>query len=105
MIISNEQYWEEIRHLVKYFSDDDPKGDGWASDYGEDTDKQDAMHEVLDGHEFVIYNAKALAVLQHSRNHNAYQEQIGELPKADDFLSMCPPMAYMAMRQDVSDMM
>ena len=105
MTVTNKEYWDEVRSLAEHFSDDDPASNGWASEYGEDFDKYDAMHETIDGHQFIIYYSKAADVLRHSDNPTAYEDEIGELPKGMTYEQMACPLAYMAMMRDIQDWM
>ena len=93
-----QDYWTEVRELADYFSE----GGRWTEDYGQDTDINDAMHETIDGHAYIIYYTEAHDVLKFSPNDNAYYEEMGENP-AGGYNEMAPPMAYFAMLADIRD--
>jgi hypothetical protein len=62
------------------------------------------VHETLDGHEFVIYTAKAQAVLAISNNDGAYVESYGAEGALDrDGHVAWESMAYAAMEADLMD--
>lgn len=95
------EYWTEIESYAEYFSDIDPDGEGYVADGYEAEDLFGAMNEILDGHQFVIYNNKALRVLDHSENDHAYYEQMGSLPDGETIREIAPPIAMIAMQQDI----
>jgi hypothetical protein len=61
-------------------------------------DINDAVHEMCDSHEYVIYSYKALTVLIHSNNDMAFQD-VGPLPEENPW----GVAAYFAMSQDVQE--
>lgn len=54
------------------------------------------LDETIDGHEFIVYTAKANAVLMVSNNDDAYEQEIGGYAKMET-------RAFFAMRQDVAE--
>jgi len=96
-------YWTEIQNQAQYFSDNDPDGEGWIAEGYDEDDLYGAMMEVLDSHQFVIYNAKALRVLEHSESDHAYHDEFGELPKGETVREIAPPMALYAMLEDIQN--
>jgi len=68
----------------------------------------DSLHELIDGHSWVIYYSYNAGVLAHSSNPDAYQsvydnESLGELVKEQGVNSLNRTMAYFAMFDDVFD--
>ena len=66
----------------------------------------DSLHELIDGHSWVIYYSYNAGVLEHSSNPDAYQdvyddESLGELVKERGVNSLNTTMAYFAMFDDV----
>lgn len=60
----------------------------------------DALHERIDGHEYIIDTHKALMVLVHSQHDNQLFEELGST-EFDDSTSAFTKMAYFAMHADV----
>ena len=87
MSLLRSWYWDEIRSLaqeaLKEHPDDDEKREDW-------------LHETIDGHEYVIYTAKAQAVLCISESHDAMKDETGETGTDEQ-------RAYFAMMADVRD--
>ena len=101
--MTQREYWDEIRGLAEWLSDNRPAelgGEGVVADYGEDTDRYDAIHETLDGHEFVIYTHKARQVVTHSDNPDHMMDEFGADAGGDMFDER---RAYWAMLQDIID--
>lgn len=99
------EYWDEVARLGKYFSDNNPNGEGWAADYdNQQTDMRQALHETIDGHRFIIYYSKAQDVMRYTDNTDAYQDVTGDdMPANTGFLDLCCKLACWAMTQDVTD--
>mgnify|MGYP001238457470 CR=1 FL=1 len=101
--MTQQEYWDQIRSLAEWLSDNRPAelgGEGVIADYGEDADRYDAMHETLDGHEFVIYTHKARQVIVHSDNPDHMMDEFGPDCFGDMFDER---RAYWAMMQDIID--
>jgi hypothetical protein len=69
---------------------------------GDENDAADKVHEVVDGHEWIIYTFYNGIVLEHSRNDGAHFENFGPL-EADGYSDAMVKMAYAAMSQDVME--
>ena len=80
------EYNEEIRSLAKE-----------AIKIPED-ERDDWLHDTIDGHEWVIYTFKARCVLVATDNPDAYEEEMGEPAKTVE------AQAYMAIMHDVRAM-
>lgn len=62
-------------------------------------ERDDWLHETIDGHERVIYTHKARIVLVCSENPDAYEDEMGEKPGTVE------QAAYMAIMADVRDLL
>jgi hypothetical protein len=62
-------------------------------------EREDWLHETIDGHERVIYTYKARVVLICTDNPDAYEDEMGEKPAGPE------QAAYMAMMTDVREML
>lgn len=97
MSITQREYWSEVDSIAKELS----SGSEYLEEYYGMDEPSDVAHQIIDGHEYIIYFMKALKVLEYSDNDDAYFEEFGEPPQVDSFSSMLPPLAYMAMMADV----
>ena len=61
------------------------------------------LWEMMDGHEWVIYTAKARMVLMFSDHDGAYIEELGGEGVAADGCINWSSLAFMAMKGDVQD--
>lgn len=90
MQVSSQEYWSEVRELA-------------VETLTLPADEQmDWLHETIDGHEFVIYTAKALCVLMHTNNDDEVFES-GDLADCKNSTAVYSRMAYFAMVADVLD--
>lgn len=98
--MTKAEYYSEINSLAKYFADN---GD-WTNDYSEHSDHDDrcgAIHELVDGHQFVIYYSKAADVVRHSEKSSALLDELGrqEVTDLDTFNTQ---LAFFAMVADIN---
>lgn len=102
--LTNTEYQDEIKSLaetvVEEAKERDP--DNWQDEIS------DVLHEWIDGHQWVIYNAYNLDVLQHSSNPDYYIDNFGEddavhVLKERGVSGLHNVLAYGAMYGDVSD--
>ena len=93
MQITYREYWKEVKALAKQIAEE-------SLETGNDA--QDILAETVDGHEYVIYYAKQLDVLQHTDNEDALFDIDGTL-EADSFTDATTKLAYWAFYQDVQD--
>ena len=95
--LSKSQYYDEVDSLAKEALED-----------GRDHDEaMDWIHETIDGHQWVIYCAYNLEVIQHSDNAYAIEdcydgEGYAQLMKDGGLSKLHSVMAYFAMHADVS---
>ena len=98
-MMTEHEYWCEIRSLA---------GDCLAEaiEDGEVTDA-DSLHDwlwqTIDGHEYVIYTAKAQAVLAISPNDGAYIDEYGTDGLVEDGCLNWSRLAYGAMDADLRE--
>ena len=91
--MTEKEYWAEVKELAAYILEE-------ASDRDEDV--QDVLHEVIDGHQWVIYTHQNREVLLHCSNPDAYAE-IGEVPVLESGTLNWAAMAYLALAEDVQE--
>ena len=82
-------------------------------EHPEDEDDRNAyileqVNEIVDGHEWIIYNAYNLSVYEHSPNADAYQdiygnEELGSIVADRGLLSLHTIIAYWAMQADLEE--
>jgi hypothetical protein len=63
----------------------------------------DRLHEMIDGHQWIIYYGYNTEVLKHTNNEDAYIDNFGEWPADKGLNDLQMLAAFEAMRQDVSD--
>ena len=66
------------------------------------------VNEIVDGHEWIIYNAYNLSVYEHSPNADAYQDMysndtLGSIVAERGLLSLHTVIAYCAMQADIEE--
>lgn len=93
MQITCREYWTEVKSLAKQIAEE-------SLETGNDA--QDVLIETVGSHEYVIYYAKQLDVLNHTDNENAFFETIGTLG-ADSFTDATTKLAFWAFYQDVQE--
>ncbi len=91
--ITYREYHDAVRECAKTARE-------LAEQNGSDID--DELHELVDGHEFIGYTAKAFAVLWHSMNWLEGDENEA-LCQAGSFTDAVGIYAYHAMLADVQD--
>lgn len=62
----------------------------------------DVLHETIDGHQWVIYNAYHFRILQHSRNDEAYFQEYGPI-EGGSLSDITTKLAFAAFYADVSE--
>ncbi len=106
MITTAYEYWEGVKSIAAGLVDEamlscDNKDD--AIELINDS----LLHEVIDGHQWIIYCAYNLPVLQHSDNADYMVDNIGGLEESlSQGLSVLHThLAYWALYADVQDML
>jgi len=93
-MITEKEYYNEINSIAALVREEyEP----------EDYDQAlDALNQVLEGHEYVIYYRKAYEVLGISRNYDAFFDLGLDCGlRVDNFLGLCTTLAYWAMYEDI----
>tara|TARA_R110000744_G_scaffold20440_1_gene53667 strand:+ start:481 stop:834 length:354 start_codon:yes stop_codon:yes gene_type:complete len=67
---------------------------------------RERLHELVDGHRWIIYNAYNLSVYEHSPNPDAYQDMyenddLGSVLAGNGLRSLHTIIAYCAMQDDI----
>lgn len=91
--ITQAEYNAEILSII----------DSLATDYP-DTDQSDALHEIVDGHEWVIYTYQARQVRSLTNNPTAMVDEMGAGPDSDAN-NPDEQLAYFSILADVRDAM
>lgn len=106
--ITQSSYNKEIQSLAYDIANE------LLEEYGDRTEAEDnaydRIHEVIDGHQWIIYYAYNDDVLKFSPNNEAYKdvydnESLGAIVSEQGVDSLGTMMAYFAMAQDVSEAM
>lgn len=92
--ITEKQYWKEIRALAKEADKRVKEGE----------EPSDVVHEMVDGHQWIIYTHYLPYVLINTRNEEAAFDAYGEV-SGDHYSALLTPLAYYAMEQDVYEHM
>lgn len=99
--MTRKEYWDEVRSIRENLRDE------WKDERGDYGDANefigDRLHEMIDGHQWIIYNSYNLDVIRFTDNEDAYIENFGEWPADSDLSRIHTLAAFEAMRQDVSD--
>jgi len=108
--ITRSRYYDEIQSIAESMAEDALSANDWDRDAAEEDINDSRLHETIDGHQWVIYNAYNLDVIRNSPNSDAYVDNFG----ADDAGSIIKDrgidglhavMAYCAMEQDVRELL
>tara|TARA_R110000737_G_scaffold76005_1_gene106358 strand:- start:1977 stop:2330 length:354 start_codon:yes stop_codon:yes gene_type:complete len=95
--MTKSEYYNEIKSLAEYFA----TGGEWETEYQDrHDDRSSAIHELIDGHQFVIYYSKAADVVRHSDNSNAMFEELGQ-QEVKDLDTLNTQLAFFAMVADI----
>ena len=62
-------YWRDVREIARDVLE--------RESTGESTDRHEALHEAVDGSEWIIYYSKAAQVMRFTDNDNALEEETG----------------------------
>ena len=87
------EYYQDVRETAKSFAKDLKSGD--VDEFS------DALHELCDSDQRVIYTFKARVGLLVSDNEDAYMEQTGEPPPVEGDTINYSAMMFYALQQDI----
>ncbi len=102
-MITEKEYWQEVRSLAISILDD-----AWEQHPSEDDQREreefmsDRLHEDVDGHQWIIYTHYNVQVLHCAHNPEAYWDQMGEAPQAENYGQLMAVLAYSALQEDVA---
>lgn len=91
--ISQQEYWDEVRNLAKEAHD--------MVVEDETRDLGDMIHELVDGHEWVIYTAYNFDVLKHTESDSEIEDLFGDEKVGDGWHALLGKAAYAALAGDV----
>ena len=112
--INNAEYWAEVAQLANAIVQDAADrtdcntADSFNRDTVQDTIFDTVLHETIDGHQWVIYYAYNLDVLQHSSNEDYMIDHFGVdeagcVLKDRGLNGLHSALAYWALYADVAD--
>ena len=76
-ITSSSQYWNEVEALANQIAQDAMEQTDNDRNEAEELINDSLLFETIDGHQWVIYNAYHLDVLQYSDNSDHYVAEFG----------------------------
>lgn len=87
------EYWSQVESIAK---------DVTTEAREQDRDITEVLWEWIDGHEYIIYYSKSHAVMRHTSNEDAYQDNFGvEGFAGKGYDQIATLYAYGAMEADV----
>jgi len=75
--LSRKQYHDEIESLAESIAEEAMDACGFDRQAAEDDINDSRLHETVDGHQWVIYNAYNADVMRHSDNVDYYIDNFG----------------------------
>lgn len=75
--ITSSQYWNEVQSLAVSIAEDAMSACDNNRDNAEELINDSLLHETIDGHEWIIYNAYNMDVYQYSGNSDYYIDNFG----------------------------
>ena len=101
-------YWKEIDSICTSMADEALSENDNDQKTALDDIFDSRLHETIDGHRWIIYNAYNLDVIEHSANGNYYKDSFGcddiaAILKEGGISKLHTVMAYYSMYGDVSD--
>jgi hypothetical protein len=93
LAVLRRDYYADVRGLADAFRE----AKAYAKEHGESFEPSDALHEIVDGSQRVIYTVQARVGLLCSDNEDAYEDEMGE-PAPTIEAAM-----FMALRRDVEE--
>ena len=76
-IITRSQYWNEVQSVAVSIAEDAMRQCDNNRDDAEELITDSLLHETIDGHQWIIYNAYNLDVYQYSNNSDYYIDNFG----------------------------
>lgn len=108
MNISNTDYWNEVSALAKSIAEEAMSECDNDLDDAQEMVNDRLLHETIDGHQWVIYHAYNLDVLQHSDNteymiDNLGNDEASEVLTQGGLSGLHTALAFWALYADVQD--
>ena len=105
---NSNQYHAEISDLASDLYDEALEQNDNDHESAMDAIQDRMLHELVDGHQWVIYTYSNELIARFSNNAEAYREcydneSIGQIVTDKGLEGMKPIIAYFAMHQDISD--
>ena len=112
--LTYNEYWKEIKSIADNLVDEtmneaiqdydgDNPGFEEMKEIASETINDSRLHETIDGHQWVIYYAYNLDVIDNSENEDYYADNMGDFSSFDNLNSLHTAVAYYAMYADVND--
>lgn len=107
-IITTSQYWIEVEAVAANIASEAMQTASNDRDEAEDIINDSLLHETIDGHEWIIYTAYHLPILQISDNTDYYIDNFGSddagyVLKNKGLDGLHQTIAYFAFYADVND--
>lgn len=107
--ITNTEYWIEVESIANCIATEAMQSCDNERDEAEELINDTLLHETIDGHQWIIYNAYNLDVIQHTDNEdymidNFGSECAGEELKQNGLSGLHTAVAFWALYADVQDM-
>lgn len=75
--ITSSQYWLEVQSIANLIATNAMQSCDNDRAEAEELINDSLLHETIDGHQWIIYNAYNLDVIQHSDNEDYYIDEFG----------------------------
>lgn len=89
--MTQKEYWAGVKAMAE----------AARTEYGDDVDLSDAVHEVVDGSEWVIYTKFHFDVLRHTDSDDAIDDQLYLVKEKGNWHAMLQAATYLALYHDV----
>ena len=109
MIITSNEYWEEIKSIAaNLIEENQEEADERGDCVLEFINDNSLDHEVIDGHQWIIYYSYNLAIIEHSDNEDYMldcfgSEYLGCVMERDGLKGLHQAIAFHAMLADVQE--
>lgn len=109
MTLTKREYYEEINSIAEALAKEAMRMRGNAREEAEELINDSLLHETIDGHQWVLYNAYNLEVLGASNNENALTDVCGDEAAAailvnEGIQGLHQALAFWAMLTDVQEL-
>ncbi len=103
--MNNTEYWKEVNDTAEYIISESTEYFDGDYDSPEEYINDSLLHETIDGHEYIIYTANHLPILQISSNSDYMADNIGGLEESlkQGLDTLHCHLAFWAFYADVQD--